>query len=143
VNDVAAVRALILEYAAAIDRGDLDGLADLFADGVLRSPRGEARGRDAVRRWYQDVVLDDDGLPGTLHHVFGSDVVVAGDTARATSFVTVIQHGRPIIAGRYDDRFVRSDDSWHFAERTVAMDLVGDLSRHFRIVDGPTRAELR
>jgi ketosteroid isomerase-like protein len=136
VSDAAAVRALVLEYAAAIDRGDLDGLAELFADGVLRSPRGEAQGRDAVRRWYDDVVLDGDGSPGTLHHVFGIDVGVAGDSARATSFVTVIQRGRPIIAGRYDDRFVRDDTGWRFAERTIALDLVGDLSGHFRITDG-------
>lgn len=134
-SDRADIAALILGYTDAIDRGDLDGLADYFTDGVLRSPRGEARGRDAVRRWYDDVKLDARGLPGTLHHLFGIDIAIAParDVATATSFVTVIQHGRPILAGRYDDRFVRDDRGWRFAERVIHLDLIGDISGHFEV----------
>lgn len=133
-DDTAQITALIQGYADAIDRGDLDALADSFADAVLRSPRGVARGRAAVRRWYDAVLLDEHGLPGTRHHVFGVevDIQTGRDRATATSFVTVVQGGRPIIAGRYDDAFVHGPEGWRFAERVVHLDLLGDLSGHLR-----------
>ena len=37
---------------------------------------------------------------------------------------------QPIIAGRYHDRFARADGTWHFADRRIFMDLVGDLREH-------------
>jgi uncharacterized protein (TIGR02246 family) len=132
--DADAVAALVQRYADCIDAGDLDGLADLFASGVLRSPAGDAHGRDEVRRMYDSVVLDDQGRPGTRHVVFGVEVEVDGDTARASSYVTVIHRERPIIAGRYRDTFVRDGrrGSWRFAERVVHLDLLGDISGHYR-----------
>ena len=38
---------------------------------------------------------------------------------------------QPIIAGRYFDRFERAQQ-WRFAERTIEIDLVGNLSEHLR-----------
>jgi ketosteroid isomerase-like protein len=132
-KDVAAVTTLIQRYADAIDTGDLDGLADPFTSGVLRSPRGAAHGRDEVRAWYDGVILDEDGLPGTHHMVFDIDVTVDGDRARSTSYVAVVQGGMPIVAGRYHDSFVRDDGEWRFDERVIYLDLIGDMSNHFRM----------
>jgi ketosteroid isomerase-like protein len=131
-SEIDAVTALVVRYAACIDAGDLDGLADLFTAGVLRSPAGDAHGRDEVRRMYDSVVLDEQGLPGTHHMVFDIEVAIDGTAARGHSYVTVIHERRPIIAGRYDDRFVRDAGGWHFAERVVHLDLVGDISGHYR-----------
>jgi len=131
--DVAAVTALIQRYADAIDTGDLDGLANLFTAGVLRSPRGAAHGRDEVRALYDAVVLDEHGLPGTHHMVFDIDVTVDGDRARSTSYVAVVQGGMPIVAGRYHDSFVRDGGQWRFDERVIYLDLIGDMSNHFRM----------
>jgi ketosteroid isomerase-like protein len=129
------VTALIHHYAHCIDAGDLDGLADLFASAVLRSPRGEARGREAVRAQYDAVILGDDGRPGTHHVVFDIDVALDGDgaTAEARSFVTVVQAGLPILCGRYHDRFVCEGENWRFEERVVHLDLIGDLRAHMRM----------
>ena len=38
----------------------------------------------------------------------------------------------PILAGRYVDRYRRGPNGWQFADREFHIDLVGDLSRHFR-----------
>jgi ketosteroid isomerase-like protein len=129
------VTALIQLYADCIDAGDLDGLADLFRSAVLRSPRGDAQGRDAVRALYDAVILGDDGRPGTHHVVFDIEVAVdpVGDRATARSFVTVVQAGMPILSGRYHDTFVRDGGTWRFDERVVLLDLIGDLRAHFRM----------
>lgn len=128
-NDTAEITALIHEYAAAVDRAEFEALGRLFAKGVLHSPRGEARG-DEVTEWYRSVKLDEHGSPGTWHHVFGVDIEVEGDRATAHSYITVIQHHRPIIAATYDDSFVRDGGAWRFDIHRVSMDLIGDLRGH-------------
>src|SRR5256714_11398239 len=67
-DDVAAIPALIHEYAERIDGGDLDGLAALFADATWGSPgRGTPlRGTEQVRRGYQGGVPYC-GIPCTKH----------------------------------------------------------------------------
>ncbi|WP_256102530.1 nuclear transport factor 2 family protein [Streptomyces sp. Ncost-T10-10d] len=46
------------------------------------------------------------------------------DTATGRSYLTIFQEAdglplQPIAAGRYQDRFVRRDDTWRFAERRI------------------------
>jgi ketosteroid isomerase-like protein len=139
-TDTDAIAALVHEYAARIDAGDLDGVAELLAGATWRSSaRAEAvRGREAIRRLYDDVVLYD-GRPCTKHLVTNLVVRVAADgvTASARSSFTVLQARpgfalQPIIAGRYEDRFARTAAGWHFADRLIVPELVGDLSRHLR-----------
>jgi hypothetical protein len=127
-----SIAALIDEYAAAVDAGDFDRLGRLFEDGVLVSPRGEARGAEAVAAWYRSVKLDEHGSPGTWHHVFGVDIDLAPDGSAATahSYIAVVQDQRLIVGATYDDEFVLDGRGWRFAVRRVSMDLIGDLSGH-------------
>jgi ketosteroid isomerase-like protein len=136
------IEALILRYADCVDRGDFDGLADLFTHGVIHAPIADFVGRDAVRATYDNIVFDEHGSPGTHHVVFDVEVDVDPSRSRASAFsyLTVVQHGRPIVAGRYVDEFVRDAGGWRFASRTIHLDLIGDLSRHFhapRTTRGP------
>jgi ketosteroid isomerase-like protein len=140
-DDVEAIRALIHEYAARIDLGDLDGLAALFTDATWSSPgRGTPlRGAAQVRHAYDGVILYD-GIPCTKHVISNVTIEVAGDAATARSYFTVLQAHpdlplQPIIVGRYHDRFERVDGRWRFADRQIIPDLIGDLSRHLRDTD--------
>jgi ketosteroid isomerase-like protein len=126
--DDVAIEGLIQRYAEAVDHADFDEVASLFEHAVFRSPQAEARGSDEVRELFEMVKLDDHGSPGTWHHVFGIDLTVDGDDATAASFLTAIQDGRPIVAGRYEDVFVRRNGTWRFASRELHTDLVGDMS---------------
>lgn len=139
-DDAEAIRALIVAYAERLDAGDLDGVANLFADATFESARDRTvRTGVEVRRMYDPVILYEDGTPRTKH-VLGNlevDVDADGNHASATCTFTVLQQvdGKPlgaVLAGRYDDRFERVDGSWRFSERVVHPDLVGDLSRHMR-----------
>lgn len=138
-DDEESIRALIVAYAERLDAGDLDGVADLFADGEFRSARGGTPlvGRDAVRRMYEPVLLYEGGVPRTMHVLGNIEVQrdAGGETATAHCTFVVLQAVTagslgPVLAGRYHDRFRRVDGAWRFAERVVHPDLRGDLSGH-------------
>jgi uncharacterized protein (TIGR02246 family) len=139
VSDRDAIRALVAEYAARLDAGDLDGIASLFADATFRSTRGGPvrTGTEEVRRMYDPVTLYDDGTPRTKHVLGNIDVEVdtGGLTASSRCTFTVLQAApgaplRAVLVGTYADRFTRVDGPWRFVERVVSPDLVGDLSTH-------------
>ncbi len=133
------IRALIHAYAERLDSGDLDGLAELFADSTWRSQgRPEVfRGVEQVRKMYNGVILYD-GRPCTKHVITNVSIVSdRSEVATARSYFTVLQATpdlplQPIIAGSYHDEFARVDGAWRFSDRMIIVDLVGDLSRHMR-----------
>lgn len=135
-----AIEELIFAYAERLDEGDLEGLANLFDAGVYRSDRGgEYRGAEAVLAMLRSTVMLYDGIPRTKHVITNVviDVDEGSGTGRARSYYTVFQATaelplQPVIAGRYRDRFARDGGVWHFAERFIHVDLVGDLGRHVR-----------
>jgi ketosteroid isomerase-like protein len=139
-DDEEQIRALVVGYAERLDAGDLDGVAALFARGRFRSARRGAAlvGADAVRAMYDTVVLYDDGTPRTKHVLGNLAVEVAPDRSLATASCTfvVVQASdggpRPVLAGRYVDRFARHSDGWAYEERVVEPDLIGDLTTHMR-----------
>jgi uncharacterized protein (TIGR02246 family) len=138
-SDTEALRALVVAYAEQLDAGDLDGVAALFADAVVRTAASgtERRGREAVRRMYDPVILYPDGTPRTKHVLGNVEIRVDPAAATATSgcTFTVLQArpGRgvePVLCGRYDDRFVRVDGRWRFSERIISPNLLGVLADH-------------
>lgn len=135
-----AIRTLIGAYAERLDAGDLDGVAALFERGVFRSaaPGGSVRNGSAeVRRMYDSVVIYDDGTPRTKH-VLGNvmvDIDHEAGVATASCTFTVFQAApgvslKPVLAGRYIDRFSRAEGAWRYVERVVHPDLYGDLKQH-------------
>ena len=131
-DDGEQIRALIHAYAERLDGGDLDGVAELFADATWRSG-----GRTEV---FRGVVLYG-GKPNTKHVITNVSVTIDGsDAATARSYFTVLQATpdlplQPIIAGSYEDAFAREDGTWRFSDRLIIVDLVGDLSHHMRMGD--------
>jgi ketosteroid isomerase-like protein len=138
VDDVQAITALLHEYGRLLDDGDLDRVAALFTRAEVLSTRDDRvrRGASEVRELYDPVILYDDGTPRTLHQFTNVSVEVAGDTATARTYFTVLQvtgQGlHPILAGEYRDRFARAGRAWHFTERVFDPKLFGDLSRHMK-----------
>ena len=65
------------------------------------------------------------------------EVDAPAGAATARSYFTVLQ-ARPelplqvIIAGRYHDQFARADGAWHFTDRMIYVDLLGDLRFHLK-----------
>lgn len=135
-DDAEAIRALVAEYGARLDAGELDGVAALFARATWRSRGRVLEGETAVRRVYDDVILYD-GVPATRHVMSDVVVDVQGDRATSRCSFTVFQ-ARPdfplqaVLVGRYHDEFARTHAGWELRDRRIEADLVGDLSRHMR-----------
>ena len=128
------------EYCYAIDRGDLDGFANLFANGsleIIGDPGGPMRGSEAVRRMLDNVTLYD-GKPNTKHVMSNLQIDVDEGAHRAVAecYITVYQALppdfplQPIFLGHYQDNFEEIDRTWRFSNRRISPDLIGDISRH-------------
>jgi hypothetical protein len=139
-DDYFAIQNLIYRYCDRIDRGDFQGLAQLFAHADLHVPaRAEpVRGVAAIAALYAQFtrLYPDTGTPKTRHVTSNVIIEPEGEhAARADSYVLVHQATpqlplQPIIAGRYHDRFERVSGTWRFSERRMEMELLGNLSAH-------------
>lgn len=142
----AAIEALIAEYADLVDDGDFAGVGALFARGRVCDAGGTvlAEGAAAVQALYETTTRRyPDGTPRTQHSVTNLRIEVAGGEASARSRFLVhqaVEPGalRPVIAGRYQDRFGEDDEGWHFVERRMDPRLTGDLGNHL-LIDLPAR----
>ena len=138
-----AITNLLYRYAELMDAGRLEDCAELFAHArvLLGNPAlGEPPvvDRDGLATtWRSMVRIHEDGTPRTRHLVANPIIEVDEELGTATcrSTYTVFQQIgpgplKPVISGRYLDRFAKVDGSWRFAERAYVMDLIGDLSQH-------------
>jgi 3-phenylpropionate/cinnamic acid dioxygenase small subunit len=130
---------LIARYAELIDSGDFDGVADLLGDAAVGGDSGSLlTGREALLALFTSTTrLYPDGTPRTKHMTTNLILEIDEEQGQATarSYWTVLQAVpglplQPILAGRYHDRFERTDQAWHFSERRYLVDLVGDVSQH-------------
>jgi len=148
-----AIRNLLYRYAECIDAADFAGIGVLFTNASLTAPgmREPLRGAGAVQQLYESANrVHPDGTLRTLHVVANPIVELesGGDRAGCRSRYIVFQATaalplQPIVAGRYFDRFARSAGIWHFAERRIEIDLVGNLAEHLhfdlaRVTNGPS-----
>ena len=142
-DDYWLITQLLYRYGELMDRGDLDGAAELFRDARVRIAPGDDGFVDSRRLrelWRSTVILYADGTPHTSHVITNPIVDVDSERSHATarSVYTVFQQTQnaiqPIVCGRYHDRFERDDGDWRFRERDYTLvDLVGDVSGHLRI----------
>lgn len=134
------IRNLLFLYCEMIDAGDVDALADLFADAAIVAQDGTpiARGRDGVRNMYGGDNRRERTSGGRRTKHITTNVFVEVDedagTAVARSYWVLLvstspdEPIRPILAGRYHDHFTRVDGAWRFAERAYLVDLTGSES---------------
>lgn len=139
--DSLAVTELLYRYAELIDAGDFDGVGLLLGRGnfmgVVGSEAIAALFTATTRRF-----PDHGNTPRTRHLVLNPIVDVAGDSASARSTFCVVQQTesvalQPIVVGRYADTFARDEHGWYFTQRTVDVEMVGDVSDH--LLMDPTR----
>jgi 3-phenylpropionate/cinnamic acid dioxygenase small subunit len=135
-----AIENLIVTYAELVDDGDFAGLGNLLANATFTGGGAPVSGPEAIEKMFRDtLIVYDDGTPRTRHVT--TNVVIEVDeqagTAVSRAYFTALQALpalalQPIVTGRYRDRFERRDGRWRFVERSVRVDLVGDVSHHLR-----------
>jgi hypothetical protein len=140
----AAIARLVFGYADRLDAGDLAGMAALFEGARLRTASGDGAtftgAAEVLAAFAGSVQRFEDGTPSTKHVT--TNLLVDADeeegTASARSYFTVLQSRpelplQPIVAGRYEDTFARGEDGrWHFTDRLIVIEHVGDVRYHLR-----------
>jgi hypothetical protein len=139
-DDVQAIKNIVLSYVERLDLGDLDGLSNIFARATVHTQGGAPlRGAEAFKEFIKSSVHFYDGIPSTKHVV--SNVMVEIDderhSATARSYFTAFQARpelalQPILAGRFHDRLERDHDGWYIVERVIHPDLIGDVRYHIK-----------
>jgi SnoaL-like domain len=119
--------AVALRYCRALDTEDWDLLAEVFEPESTARLGGPSllEGIDAVVARVRTALQH---LDGSQHLVGNHEVAVEGDTATHRCYLQA-QHvrrsaaGGPnyIVAGRYDDRLVRTAAGWRIAHRTLTV----------------------
>ena len=124
-EDVEAIRTLLVRYGRELDKRDFAAYGALFAqDGSWKGGMGGATGPDAIAKM---VAAGFERMSPALYtnsnHVMSSfDIAVDGDTATAWSrwtWVVVGADGKPEThrAGHYEDTLVRERGEWKFKTR--------------------------
>ena len=128
-EDMEAIRALLIDYGRFLDARDLAAYSRLFArDGEWVGGFGSAKGPAAILEFMQKNLGTGPNRGNTYHILSNFEIDVKGDTATAWSrwtFVTPGPDGKPVIsqAGRYDDALVREDGRWKFKRRVASNDI--------------------
>ncbi len=136
--DRQAIRALIEETAALLDREDLAGRLDLFAaesayEITAYGPEIKASmvwwksTRDELAKILDEVAQHVRDAGRRLHLVTPVSISVAGGTASAGSHFVVVRTDRDgrsgvYAAGRYEDELVKEGDCWRYASHRCVLD---------------------
>lgn len=134
-EDRAAILQLEAEYLMALDWGDAESYAALFApDGVLEWAGGKATGPEEIYREigiYKDTIAkiygtDSAGDPVALRHFITNQAIyVHGETAKGVVYwFEVANNGpgdAPLIGsyGHYEDAMRKVDGVWKFVSRRI------------------------
>jgi hypothetical protein len=123
-DDIAEIINLAHEYHHAVDSHDPQAWTDTWtAEGELRSPFGDLKGREALLKWISQTVLS---LSGSRHCSVNEVVDGEGDRATMRSYYFVIKtdDGPPgiLLSGGYDDELLRVDGRWQFLRRVHTVD---------------------
>ncbi|MBO9517061.1 MAG: nuclear transport factor 2 family protein [Porphyrobacter sp.] len=122
------IRRILVEYGAYLDARDYAGYAGLFADnGEWIGGFGKFTGPEAIRKMLEDGLGKPE--PGfvnksNFHMLTNPLIEIDGDRAKVTSkylFWSRSPDDRPtpLMAGRYEDEFVRVNGQWKIARRTT------------------------
>ncbi len=119
--DREAIRELTSDYCQRVQRGDVEGVVELFCkDGSIEMGETVTRGREQLLSSYRDALAEMTPKPFIHNHVIELD----GDRARGVCSVEIrlVQAGRAYdAAGHYDDDYRKVDGRWRFARRVFVV----------------------
>ena len=123
------IRELLAAYCWHYDTAEFDRWLDLWTeDAVFDIDGGKPlRGREGLTKFTKAAVLVN-GKPPMKHYVMNEIIEVHGETATARCYLLVVRKTREGAllagsAGTYEDKLVKVNGRWRFAERKVQRDL--------------------
>jgi 3-phenylpropionate/cinnamic acid dioxygenase small subunit len=145
-EDKLAITELLYRYAELIDAGDFDGVGALLSRATFggTGPQGVS-GAEKIAKLFAATTRrypEHGNTPRTRHLVLNPIVEPGGDgIAVCRSTFCVVQDTeavpiQPIVVGRYFDTFGQDESGWHFIERKVEIQMIGDVSAHLMVNPG-------
>jgi ketosteroid isomerase-like protein len=119
VEDIEEIRRLRMKYHYLINEGLLDRAAEIYTEDayVVWSSFGAARGHKEIVALFKSLPAD-----FVKHFVSNHIVDVIGDEATGVAYVDAryANEGQSyFIAGKYDERYRRTDDGWRISETVL------------------------
>jgi 3-phenylpropionate/cinnamic acid dioxygenase small subunit len=145
-EDKLAVTELLYRYAELIDAGDFDGVGALLSRATFGGTGPQrVSGAEKIAKLFAATTRrypDHGDTPRTRHLVLNHIVELPGDgIAVSRSTFCVVQDTetvpiQPIVVGRYFDTFGHDESGWHFTERKVEIQMIGNVSDHLMVDPG-------
>ncbi len=130
-HDREALRDLRYRYHEYINEGKFGDIVELFTDdGELEfGPLGTARGRDGIRAFFKRLGPPAPGAPSSTgahftyvkQYIHNHVLEINGNRARGFSYLEarpVINGEAHMVAGRYDDEYIKMNGRWRFTRMT-------------------------
>jgi ketosteroid isomerase-like protein len=128
------IQQVINLYASAIDKHQWSALDGVFTDDAVANfiGIGVFEGRQAIADLIASVLTQ---CSATQHLLGNINIVVSGDTATATCYLSALHVGLGDYAaetltvwGEYSDELVRTANGWRIAHRTLtSLHATGDI----------------
>lgn len=128
------IQQVINLYASAIDKHQWSALDGVFTDDAVANfiGIGVFEGRQAIADLIASVLTQ---CSATQHLIGNINIVVSGDTATATCYLSALHVGLGDYAaetltvwGEYSDELVRTANGWRIAHRTLtSLHATGDI----------------
>lgn len=138
-----AITELLYRYAELIDAGDFDGVGQLLSRATFAATASPSTsGAGTLAKLFASTTRrypEHGNTPRTRHLVLNPIIEIHSNrTATARSTFCVVQATealplQPIVVGRYLDGFNCDDNGWFFTDRTVDVEMIGDVSAHLMI----------
>ena len=127
-EDILAIQQLFIDYGLALDAGDLDAYAQLFAtQGTVNlGPIGRATGHAEIKALMAQTL---EGLVGSSFHIVSSpQITLLNDSATSQVMWTVIhrdKNGQPQVTmiGKHHDELIRENGEWKIQSRRGTVDI--------------------
>ena len=127
-EDILAIQQLFIDYGLALDAGDFDRYAQLFAvQGTVNlGPIGRATGRSEIQALMVQTL---EGLVGSSFHIVSSPQInLHGDIATSQVMWTVIhrdKNGQPQVTmiGKHHDELILENGEWKIQTRKGTVDI--------------------
>lgn len=124
-EDIEAIRSLLIDYGRALDKRDFKAYGELFAEqGVWKGGMGSATGPEEIAKMVEAGFgrMNPEQYTDSNHVMTSMDIELSGDAATAWSrwlWVVVGDDSKPRVerAGHYKDRLVRENGQWKFLHR--------------------------
>jgi ketosteroid isomerase-like protein len=121
------LRKLVHAYCRAVDRGDIEGLKDLYHDDAVDAHGEFSAG--TIDQFLDELAASRPYIRAMQHNITTVNFVITGDVAEGEIYTIAVHTlaGRDrdtdlIVGGRYLDKYEKRDETWRIQARTIVTD---------------------